>query len=131
MCKLVCYGQKIDKERRKMRDRREENGKIRKRRTSDPYLLDGLLDPNNDDLVCIKYSDGKTYFFEQVAIMPVEEDLYCLLHPLTPVEGVKDDEVIVFKLVENREGNADLEIERDGSKALLVFNMYRDFIKED
>jgi len=65
-------------------------------------LLDVLLDENNKAPIYMYDDKGNQLEFEQVAVIPYgEDDLYCILKPITKIEGVKDDEAIVFLVTED------------------------------
>ena len=57
-------------------------------------LLDLLLDQDNTTpiVMCL---DNKVIAFEQVAVIPLDDVLYCILTPVEPLEGVAEDEVIL------------------------------------
>ena len=39
----------------------------------------------------------------QIAVIPRDEELYCILKPMTKIKGIKDDEAFVFKVDESGE----------------------------
>ena len=82
-------------------------------------IIDVLLDPDNRDPVVLMGEDGKELKFEQVAVIPHDKEgekrLYCILHPLTPIEGIGEDEAIVFRCDFTAEGQEFLRVEEDGA----------------
>lgn len=94
-------------------------------------LLDVLLDENNTAPIYMHDENGKQLKFEQVAVIPYgEEDLYCILKPVTKLPGIADDEAIVFKVEEDEKGEAILRVEDKEEVAIAVFDQYYDLIEE-
>ncbi len=87
-------------------------------------ILDILLDEDNEDPITLYDENDKAVRFDQVAIIPMEEKLYAILKPIDEMEGVADDEAIVFFVNEQSEGDATLEIETDEPTAMRVFDEY-------
>ena len=87
-------------------------------------ILDILLDEDNEDPITLYDENDKAIQFDQVAIIPMEEKLYAILKPIDEMEGVADDEAIVFFINETGDGDATLEIETDESVAMRVFDEY-------
>ena len=88
-------------------------------------ILDILLDEDNEDPITLYDENDKPIKFDQVAIIPLEEKLYAILKPIDEMEGVADDEAIVFYVNEDHEsGETTLEIETDEPTAILVFDEY-------
>ena len=87
-------------------------------------ILDVLLDEDNEDPITLYDENDKEIRFDQVAIIPMDEKLYAILKPIDEMEGVADDEAIVFFINENGDGDATLEIETDEPVAMRVFDEY-------
>ncbi len=95
-------------------------------------LLDVLVDENNNAPIYLYDSEGNRIKFEQVAVIPYgEEDLYCILKPLEGIKGVADDEIIIFKIVEDEmTGEAALRIETDEKIANYIYEQYARLVEE-
>jgi len=98
-------------------------------------VLDVLLDDNNHDNITLYDENEKAVEFEQVALIPLDYDdeegeLYCILKPVGKLEGIKDNEAIVFHVVEDEDGVADLEVEMDDEIAERVFNEFYRLLDE-
>lgn len=87
-------------------------------------ILDILLDEDNEDPITLYDEADKAFRFDQVAIIPMDNKLYAILKPIDEMEGVADDEAIVFYVNEDGEGDAVLEVETDEPTAMLVFDEY-------
>ncbi len=95
-------------------------------------LLDILLDEDNEDPITLYDDNDKAIRFDQVAIIPLNDKLYAILKPIDELEGVADDEAIVFYVNEQANGDATLEVETDEPTAILVFDEYYKLLdKED
>ena len=73
--------------------------------------VDRLFDENNDEKIYVKDNGGKEIEFEQVAVVDFEENYYAVLHPTSPIEGVNEDEALVFLIDE--EGDQLVYVEDD------------------
>lgn len=65
--------------------------------------IDRLFDESYTENIFIKDNEGKEIEFEQVAIVDFQESYYAVLEPVTPVEGVGEDEVMVFLIDEEKD----------------------------
>jgi hypothetical protein len=87
-------------------------------------LLAALLDKDNHEQIVLEGADGKMVTFEQVAVIPQDTDLYCILHPVD-VENVGEKQAFVFKMEEEENGFA-FKLEEDEKKAAEIFGQYRE-----
>ncbi len=95
-------------------------------------LLDVLLDEKNTAPIFMYDDKGRELEFEQVAVIPYgEEDLYCILKPITKLDGIADDEAIVFKVEEDENGDAMLKVETNEQIAIAVFDQYYNLVEEE
>ena len=97
-------------------------------------ILDVLLDQDNKDPIVLVDEAGKQLTFEQVAVIPYEvrkeKRLYCVLKPLDKIEGIADDEAIVFVVDQDKDGNSVIKVEEDEEVAIAVFDKYYDLLEE-
>lgn len=98
-------------------------------------LLDVLLDKDNRDPIVLMDSNGRVLNFEQVAVIPHEINgkrfLFAVLKPLDKIEGIADDEAIVFRADVDANGNTILQLEENESVAIDIFEKYYDLLEED
>lgn len=92
-------------------------------------VLDILLDEENDGPITLYDENDKAIKFDQVAIIPLEEKLFAILKP-DNMEGVADDEAIVFRVDERGNGESELLIETDEALAMRVFDEYYKLLDE-
>ncbi len=86
-------------------------------------ILSILFDENNTDPLVL-YNDDVKYTFHQIAVIPYNSEIYSILKPVEMIEGIADDEAIVFKVLEDENGDSYLIVEEDENKAKLVFDEY-------
>ena len=65
-------------------------------------FVDKLFSDDMDNIT-IKDVDGREIEFVQLAIVDFEEKYYAALEPVTPVEGVGEDEVMFFYIDEEKD----------------------------
>lgn len=94
-------------------------------------ILDVLLDEDNEDPITLYDENDKPVKFDQVAIIPLDEKLYAILKPIDEIEGVADDEAIVFAINEGENGETSLIIENDEATAIKVFDQYYVLLDEE
>ena len=98
-------------------------------------VLDILLDDDNHDNITLYDDKENPVEFEQVAVIPLGDEengeLYCILKPASKLEGIKDNEAIVFHVIEDEDGVADLEVEMDDVIAEKVFDEFYKLIDEN
>ena len=86
-------------------------------------ILDILLDEDNESPITLYNEENKPFKFDQVAVIPLDNNLYAILKPIDELEGVADDEAIVFA-VNEADGETSLIVEIDESIAMRVFDEY-------
>ena len=61
--------------------------------------VDQILDEDYVDNIFL-YDDetDKDVEFEQVALIPIDDDVYVILKPVTPVDGVGENEALAFRI---------------------------------
>jgi hypothetical protein len=95
---------------------------------ADKKFVDKLFEAdNNENIILYDEDDSKTEF-EQVAVVDYKEKYYAILHPVTEVEGVEEDEAFVFEINEDEDC---LEIVDDFDLAEKVFEEYYKLLDEE
>ena len=92
--------------------------------------IDKLYDTENTDNLVLYDENNKKTEFEQVAIIPLEEEVYAILKPVGDFTGVEDDEALVFKIQEIDEEEC-LVIVEDETVVDQVFNAYYELLKKE
>lgn len=92
-------------------------------------VLDILLDENNKEPIVLSDEEGRRFSFEQIAVIPYNEKVYAVLKPIEAIEGINDDEAIVF-VVDERPTGSVLMVESDEKVAISVFDEYYNLLDE-
>ena len=97
--------------------------------------IDALLDKNSTERIILFDENNKETEFEQVCVIPLENangvmTIYAILNPVTPIEGVADDEALVFKIEEIDDEDC-LVIEDDEEMINKVFDVYYDLLRAE
>ena len=92
--------------------------------------IEMILDENNNDPIVLYDEDGDAVSFEQVAVIPLHGELYVILRPIDPMDGVGEGEALVFA-VEEVDGDDVLEIVDDDDIIDEVFEEYYLLLEED
>ena len=98
-------------------------------------LVEILLDEDDMSDVVLFDNDDNAVKFEQIAIIPEvidgEARLYAILQPIDKVDGVADDEALLFRVfTEENDGEDNVVFEDDFDIAETVFEHYYKLIEE-
>jgi uncharacterized protein YrzB (UPF0473 family) len=91
--------------------------------------IDQLFDENDSDPIVLYGEDGQEVAFEQIALIPLEGRVYVIMQPIELLEGMADDEAIVFEIQEN-DDEAVLSIVFDDEIMDAVFAKYYALLDE-
>ena len=92
--------------------------------------IEKILDENCSDNVVLYDENQKETEFEQVAVIPMNEKVYVILKPVTPINGLNDDEALVF-VVEEIDDEDCLVIVDDEQIVDEVFKEYYILLKKE
>ena len=90
-------------------------------------ILDLLLDEDNNDIIILANENGNIEF-EQIALIPQKEKLYVILKPVVPIDGLGEDEGLVFFINEEEKN---LMLVTDEQIIDEVFDVYFSLVEED
>ncbi len=90
-------------------------------------MLDKLFDENNEENITLYDDEGNASEFEQVALVPYEDKMYALLHPID-VEDCDEGEVVIFYIDEDEEL---LTVVEDESLADTVFEEFLKLLEDE
>ena len=99
--------------------------------------IDCLFDEDNTDPISLFNEKGEEVQFEQIALIPLEEDIYAILKPMKEIEGVGEDEALVFEIKETEEDaetgehSEFLELVGDIDIIDRVFEVYNKLMDEE
>lgn len=90
--------------------------------------IDALYDEENNDVIILKNENGEDIAFEQIALIPKKEKTYCILKPVQPLEGMGEDEGLVFSIEVNEDGDEYLALVVDEQIIDEVFEVYDELV---
>ena len=94
--------------------------------------IDRLLDVEDNEPITLFDENDNAIAFEQIALIPFEEKLYAILKPIDVMEGVGDDEGVIFLFEENEQTNETfLRVVNDDKIIDKVFSQYLELVKEE
>ncbi len=99
-----------------------------KKEVKELSVVEMLMDENNTDNIVLLDAEQNEVEFEQVAVIPHNENIYAVLKPVEPMEGVADDEALVFG-IEEIDGEDCLVICEDDKIIDAVFKGYYDLLR--
>lgn len=86
---------------------------------------------DDDDIVTLIDDDGEEIDFIEIAGIMIEEGFYTIMQPVELLDGMDDDEALVFKTEIDGEGDAKYEIELDDAVIDKVFAEYNRLLDEE
>lgn len=78
----------------------------------------------NDDIVTLLSATGEKIDFVEIAGIAHKGNFYAILQPVELIEGMADDEALVFKVSRGENGEDKFEIELDDEIIDAVFAEY-------
>ena len=89
-----------------------------------------LLDENNKDNIVLIDNENNEVEFEQIAIIPLEEQVYAILRPVSGEDALPEDEALVFVIDEI--DDEDVLRHVDDEKVIdKVFDKYYELLEEE
>lgn len=92
--------------------------------------VDAILDENNCDNVFLYDEDGTATEFEQIAVVPVKDNICAILRPVVTIPGMKEGEALVFVIDEFDDGEEFLYVTENESLIDEVFDIYYKMLEE-
>ena len=87
-------------------------------------------DENDDDIVTLTSASGEEIDFVEIAGINHKGNFYAILQPVELLEGMDDDEALVFKVTRDANGEDHFEIELDDEIIDAVFREYNRLLDE-
>ncbi len=103
---------------------------------ADEELKDGLpesmehMEDDEDDIVTLLSADGEEIDFVEIAGIAYKGSFYAILQPVELLDGMDDDEALVFKVTRGKDGEDKFEIELEDSIIDAVFAEYNKLLDE-
>ena len=95
--------------------------------------IDCLFDENNTDPIILFSEKGEEIAFDQIALIPKKGKTYAILQPIEEMEGVGEDEALVFSIEQpkNEEDEEYLTLVTDVEIIDEVFKVYDQLIEDE
>ena len=91
--------------------------------------LEMILDEECNDNIVLFDEDGESTEFEQIAVIPLDDQLYCILRPVDMPE-LDEDEASVFSISED-EDEGMIDLVEDDDIIDEVYKLYYTLLDED
>ncbi len=105
--------------------------KVEEKELNMENAIDALFDENNSDNITLYNDKDEAVEFEQIALIPMDEEVYAILRPVEAIEGVADDEAFVFEIYEDEENGEALKLVEDDNIIDKVFEEYNKLLDEE
>lgn len=89
-----------------------------------------LEDEFDEDIITLIAATGEEVDFVEVAGIAHNGNFYAILQPVELLEGMEDDEALVFKVTKGADGEDKFEIELDDEIIDAVFAEYNKLLDE-
>lgn len=88
--------------------------------------IDCLFDEDNNDPIVLLNEKGEEQAFEQIAVIPQSKKTYAILQPIGHMDGVGENEGLVFAIEEFEDGGEYLKLVTDEKIIDEVFDVYEE-----
>ena len=85
---------------------------------------------DEDNIVTLLSANGEEIDFVEIAGIALKGNFYAILQPVQLLEGMADDEALVFKISRTEDGQDKFEIELDDEIIDAVFEEYNRLLDE-
>ena len=90
------------------------------------------IEENDDEaIVTLINENGDEINFIEIAGIAIDDNFYVILQPEEPMDGIGEDEALVFKVTENEDGEDEFDIEVDEKTIDAVFEEYYRLLEEE
>ena len=84
----------------------------------------------DDDIITLTTADGEEVDFVEIAGIAHNGKFYAILQPVELLEGMDDDEALVFEVVRNADGSDGFNVVLDDEIIDAVFEEYNRLLEE-
>lgn len=85
----------------------------------------------DDDIITLVTDEGNEINFIEIAGIAYRGNFYAVLQPVELLEGMSEDEALVFKVTKGENGQDNFEIELDDAVIDAVFAEYQKLLNEE
>ena len=83
----------------------------------------------NEEIVTLTAPDGEDVDFYELGVIELNGAFYAVLQPVELPEDMESDEALVFKVVQNEDGEENLVVEGDDAIIDAVFEKYNSLVE--
>ena len=83
----------------------------------------------NEEIVTLTAPDGEDVDFYELGVIELNGAFYAVLQPVELPEDMETDEALVFKVVQNEDGEENLVVEGDDAIIDAVFEKYNSLVE--
>lgn len=94
-----------------------------------PESVDHMIE-DNDDVITLMSANGEEIDFVEIAGIAYRGNFYAILQPVELLEGMEEDEALVFKVTRGKDSDDKFEIELDDAVIDAVFAEYNRLLDE-
>lgn len=94
-----------------------------------PESVDHMIN-DDDDIITLLSADGEEVDFVEIAGIAYRGNFYAVLQPVELLEGMNEDEAIVFKVSKGKDGEDSFEVVLDDAIINAVFEEYQKLLEE-
>ena len=112
-------------------DKEEKKAEVKAQK--DNKTVEDILnsdDDDSDDYITLTMQNGEEVDFVEIAGIAHKGNFYAILQPVELLEGMDDDEALVFKVTRNADGSDSFNIELDDDIIDAVFKEYNRLLDE-
>ena len=88
------------------------------------------VDMEEDSIVTLTSADGQEIDFVEIAGIALRGNFYVILQPVELLEGMGENEALVFKVTQDRDGEDHFNVELDDEIIGEVFDEYYRLLDE-
>lgn len=88
------------------------------------------MEEDDDDIVTLLSANGEEIDFVEIAGIAYKGAFYAILQPVELLDGMDEDEAMVFKVTRGKDGEDKFEIELDDAVIEAVFAEYNKLLDE-
>ncbi len=85
---------------------------------------------DDDDVITLMTAEGEEVDFIEIAGIAYRGNFYAILQPVELLDGMDEDEALVFKVSRGKDGQDKFEIELDDTIIDAVFDEYNKLLDE-
>lgn len=94
-----------------------------------PQSIEHMVE-DDDDVVTLVSANGEEIDFVEIAGIAYRGNFYAVLQPVELLDGMEEDEALVFKVTRGKDGEDKFEVELDDTIIDAVFKEYTRLLDE-